>query len=242
MLRALPALLLVALPACPEEEIEGDDAEECRDGADNDQDGYFDCQDNGCWDSPDCAGDDDTGDDDSVVDDDSVTDDDSTGDDDTAGDDDPCGSGDEAAGLLGFTLTYSMAYDYNPEPIGITDCVMTYDGASTALVETRGRCARWEGSWSQTGTNCPPDLDQLVWTQASDTAVHSFVFGADLLTLDRWLADDVPEGWEPENADWAMWDMAAAMNGGYVVYVEVVPVPEVYLTVTHTVTVDFAGE
>ena len=35
-------------------DYEGDDAGECRDGADNDQDGYFDCQDNGCWDSPDC--------------------------------------------------------------------------------------------------------------------------------------------------------------------------------------------
>ncbi len=35
-------------------EFEGDDAGECSDGADNDRDGYFDCQDNECWDSPDC--------------------------------------------------------------------------------------------------------------------------------------------------------------------------------------------
>ena len=36
--------------------IEGDDPGECSDGADNDADGYFDCQDNGCWGSPDCDG------------------------------------------------------------------------------------------------------------------------------------------------------------------------------------------
>ncbi len=40
----------------PTGEYEGDDAGECKDGADNDRDGYFDCQDNGCWGSPDCDG------------------------------------------------------------------------------------------------------------------------------------------------------------------------------------------
>lgn len=34
--------------------VEGDDADECRDGADNDQDGAFDCDDDGCAGSPDC--------------------------------------------------------------------------------------------------------------------------------------------------------------------------------------------
>ena len=34
--------------------IEGDDGDECRDGADNDQDGAFDCDDDGCVGSPDC--------------------------------------------------------------------------------------------------------------------------------------------------------------------------------------------
>jgi len=46
---------------------EGDDPGECTDGADNDQDGLFDCDDPNCWGSPDCAGtgdDDDTGSDD----------------------------------------------------------------------------------------------------------------------------------------------------------------------------------
>jgi lysophospholipase L1-like esterase len=35
---------------------EGDVAGECSDGADNDRDGWFDCDDNGCWNSPECEG------------------------------------------------------------------------------------------------------------------------------------------------------------------------------------------
>ena len=46
-------------------EAEGDDPGECDDGADNDQDGLFDCDDPDCEGSPDCQGDDDD-----VVDDD----------------------------------------------------------------------------------------------------------------------------------------------------------------------------
>ena len=46
-------MFLWAVMACVEHE--GDDAGECLDGADNDQDGYFDCDDAGCWGSPDCV-------------------------------------------------------------------------------------------------------------------------------------------------------------------------------------------
>jgi hypothetical protein len=38
---------------------EGDQPGECSDGADNDQDGLFDCNDPDCFGSPDCSGDDD---------------------------------------------------------------------------------------------------------------------------------------------------------------------------------------
>lgn len=38
----------------PPVEYEGDEAGECTDGADNDQDGLFDCDDEGCAGSPDC--------------------------------------------------------------------------------------------------------------------------------------------------------------------------------------------
>ena len=52
--------VFVLFPACTEGSdsdggsIEGDDAFECSDGADNDLDGSFDCDDSGCTGSPDC--------------------------------------------------------------------------------------------------------------------------------------------------------------------------------------------
>lgn len=46
-------MLLLLLAACT---YEGDDAGECADGADNDRNGYFDCDDHGCMGSPDCDG------------------------------------------------------------------------------------------------------------------------------------------------------------------------------------------
>ncbi len=54
----LSALLFIALSSCtiqPEGTVVGD----CTDRADNDADGLFDCDDDGCFGSPDCS--DDTG-------------------------------------------------------------------------------------------------------------------------------------------------------------------------------------
>ena len=47
-----------------EAEVEGDEAGECDDGADNDQDGLFDCEDQGCFGSPACGEVEDTGEED----------------------------------------------------------------------------------------------------------------------------------------------------------------------------------
>ena len=104
----LVGVLVVALPlalcACDnEEEVEGDEPGECSDGADNDQNGMFDCIDQGCFGSPDCTGDDDDaqGDDDDVQtdDDDVQTDDDddvqTDDDDDVQPDDDDATPGDD---------------------------------------------------------------------------------------------------------------------------------------------------
>lgn len=43
------------LTGLEQEQFEGDDAGECRDGADNDRDGSFDCDDSECWGSSDCS-------------------------------------------------------------------------------------------------------------------------------------------------------------------------------------------
>ncbi len=77
-------LLLVALLAC-DRTREGDDPRECRDGADNDADGLFDCEDDGCSGSPDCEGDSDT---DADADSDSDSDSDADADADTDADTD----------------------------------------------------------------------------------------------------------------------------------------------------------
>ena len=68
MLFLLAALLVTGCPAA-DEEVEGDEAGECSDGADNDQDGAADCADSGCAADLACAGDDDdaTGDDDDAT-------------------------------------------------------------------------------------------------------------------------------------------------------------------------------
>lgn len=60
MMTLLLALSLgCSSPISPEDENEneGDDAGECYDGADNDSDGAFDCDDQECQGSPDCEGD-----------------------------------------------------------------------------------------------------------------------------------------------------------------------------------------
>ena len=59
MLRALGLVaLMIGLYSCSSdvEEFEGDEPGECEDRADNDRDGAFDCDDDGCSGSPSCSG------------------------------------------------------------------------------------------------------------------------------------------------------------------------------------------
>jgi hypothetical protein len=51
---ALALVALVAVPANAQDDYEGDEPGECTDRADNDRDGKFDCDDDGCAGSPDC--------------------------------------------------------------------------------------------------------------------------------------------------------------------------------------------
>ena len=53
-MRLLP-LTLITLLSCAERRSEGTDAGDCTDAADNDGDGLFDCDDEGCAASPDCT-------------------------------------------------------------------------------------------------------------------------------------------------------------------------------------------
>ncbi len=67
--------------SCQQQVFEGQNAGDCSDGADNDMDGMFDCEDDACAGSPDCEG---LGDDDALP----------VGDDDTGGGGGGGGSGD----------------------------------------------------------------------------------------------------------------------------------------------------
>ena len=95
MVVLLGILALITI-SCSQPLIEGQNPGECENGADDDEDGLFDCADPDCVPAPACAGDDD----DTAVtdDDDTFNDDDDTahGDDDTDhGDDDSAGPGDD---------------------------------------------------------------------------------------------------------------------------------------------------
>jgi len=101
LLSAFVALIAVQL-SCSTVAIEGQNVGECTDGADNDEDGLFDCVDPDCIPAPACAGDDDDDDDDTIAPGDDDTnppgdDDTDHGDDDSAGpgDDDSAGPGDD---------------------------------------------------------------------------------------------------------------------------------------------------
>ena len=96
-LALLAAALLIACPT----DHEGDEPGECADGADNDRDGAWDCDDPDCAGAPECAAAADaTDDDDSAPDDDDTTDDDDSApdDDDVTDDDDGAPDDDDSAG------------------------------------------------------------------------------------------------------------------------------------------------
>ncbi len=116
MTRPLLLLLPLLLTGCPTD-IEGNSPGECDDGADNDEDGYFDCNDSDCYGAPVCndEGDDDdaAGDDDDAAgdDDDSTSgdDDDATADDDDATGDDDDDAADDPPYIDDITYVYSSA-------------------------------------------------------------------------------------------------------------------------------------
>jgi hypothetical protein len=123
MLRLLlPVLLLLGCPSTrvqtPDDsgEHEGDDPGECTDGADNDLDSFFDCDDQECWGSPDCSGDDDdAADDDDTAPDDDDDDDTAPDDDDTAPDDDDSTPPGGSVHLI-YANTSSALYSIDPDP------------------------------------------------------------------------------------------------------------------------------
>ncbi len=141
----------IALTACPDgsaddddtagPDIEGNEPGECSDGADNDSDGLYDCNDPDCAGAPDCEGDDDdaTGDDD-----DSTGDDDATGDDDDAtGDDDDSTPGPLDSDGDGLSDAQEIPlgldpYDDDTDDDGLTDGYEVVNGTNPLLWDNDG--------------------------------------------------------------------------------------------------------
>ncbi len=103
----------------PADAYEGDEAGECSDGADNDRDGLFDCDDPGCQGGPDCEGDTDT---DTDADTDTDTDADSDADADTDADSDTDADTDADTDIEPLTVADLGAGDLVVSEVMISPC------------------------------------------------------------------------------------------------------------------------
>ena len=247
----LTALFLVSCGADEKEETveyEGDDAGECSDGADNDLDGYFDCQDNGCWGSPDCAGtgtaggtggsgDGGSGDGGSG---DGGSGDGGSGDggsgDGGSGDG---GSGDGGSGdggaagiaahLTAFDLSYTLTLDFDTfGETYFTDCENTYS-ASGDQVGSVGEQVTFEGPWVLSGTTCTDNAvdlaESIAWLPDSGRSYATFHFDGSVDTLDAWiqhrdLDDTEPLSSPSSEGQWYITAMATPVVGGLASYNE----------------------
>ncbi len=239
-MRPLAAVFVIlsalSAPGCTNPyDLEGRRPFECRDGVDNDGDGYFDCDDNGCWGSPDCpngtGGDtggwtpgtpdpDDDSDAPSAQNTDATGGGADTGDSGDTGDTgdtsvDPGDCAGDACGLASLRVVMVHAYD---APDGLCselfpacDCVLTYEGAGEVVQTTTGRTT-FDGSWRLLSVE-PSDLALCevytggVWAEESEEAYHSLHFnGAG--ALDAWVAHRSASGYDP------IYSASAAMTAG----------------------------
>ncbi len=187
-------LVLALLLSCGDTPYEGDEAGECTDGADNDRDGYFDCEDNGCWNHPDCEG----------GETDTDTDTDSDTDTDTDTDTDPVGH------LASMTVSYTVDWNVDPDNtgieasvcsgFGICDCTTTFSGGGTRFA-TEGTRATFLGTWALSESDCEEEgnqaFEEAIYTHESGTAYHSLVFSSDLRQLQSWVTHQQPGEHEP---------------------------------------------
>ena len=245
-------------------EYEGDDAGECSDGADNDMDGYFDCQDNGCWGSPDCEGTgtgsgdgggsgsgSGSGSGDGGSDDGGGSGDGGSGSGDGGGDD---GTDPEAiaAHLTSFELTYSLSLDFDTfGEAYFEDCDNQY-AASGSQVEAADARATFEGPWGLESTSCSGNTlelaESIAWVPDGGTSYASFLFDGSIDTLDTWiqhrdLDDTTPLESPSSEGQWYITEMATPVESGLAVYTEQEEVPIdgglITITIGHVVTVQF---
>lgn len=201
-------LLAILLVSCsdgdggPAEAYEGDAAGECEDGADDDRDGFFDCDDNGCMGSSVCAG----AESDADTDADSDSDSDSDSDTDTDSDSDSDTDTDTLAGIDTIDLTYDVTFDIVDPTFedylcdsGICDCTMTFEAHGEKSYDTGATYTTLSGTWERTASDCGEVFEDAIWVDEIDpTAWISLVFtDATCTELDAWTAHGDPADWAP---------------------------------------------
>ena len=224
--------MLFLLLACTTE-YEGDEPGECTDGADNDRNGYIDCADVACFTHPDCG----ESEGDSDTDSDSDSDSDADGDSDTDTDSDVPDIG---TGWSEILVVYTLNWEFEPEPIGLTDCVQSYDGQGTFL-EVEGDRTTFEGTWTRTASTCAESLDDLVWVGTGDAYTTLYLLGtADSPThVNDWLVHADLGDNDLKTADWWISEMEAEYAGKAASHSEDEYVPDYFLTLTHSLNMDF---
>jgi hypothetical protein len=241
---------------------EGDAAGECADGADDDRDGYFDCQDNGCWGSPDCAGDTggaggaDGGGGDGSGSDGGGSD---GGGGEEGGGDGAVDTGEEAyaSHLHSFTLTYSLSWDFDEaydaviEGWGMSDCTAVYTASGTHFGSISTRVT-YQGTWGLSGGDCPEmqtDPASVIWYDEGGEGYTTFDFtDPELSALDLWVAHSDPEDTAPieeatSHGQWYISDMEAPFSELRATYTEVESTSIdglIPLDFTHVVEVQFS--
>ena len=165
-------------------EYEGDDAGECSDGADNDKDGFFDCDDNEWMNSPDCLG--------------------GTTNTNTNGGGNSGGGNTGTTGTTGTTvtdcegplcdftsvrLTFSANFDWAPaaEAFGGQDCYVAYGGEGD-FYTVEDNYLVFAGTWDQLEDDCEEAFGGEVIRSWAGGAFHSFYFTSDASVLLDWYA------------------------------------------------------
>ena len=175
----LIAFLTLSCKVAEPEAYEGDDPGECDDGADNDRDGFFDCDDNDCQNSPICTGGDADTDTDTDGDVDTDTDTDADADADTDADTDP----NSIDNLVSFELTYSFQLTVT----GLGACTQNFV-ASGDFVQSQGDWVRFNGPWERVSSDCAAQFDDIIWFDDTGEAYHTFIFSPDRSEVLEWVA------------------------------------------------------
>ncbi|MDP2306069.1 MAG: hypothetical protein Q8P18_08575 [Pseudomonadota bacterium] len=235
-------MLLLLVAGCTVE-VEGDDAGECADAADNDRNGYFDCDDLGCKGSPDCdeaEGDADT---DADSDSDSDTDTDTDMDTDTDTDTDSDTDTDTDTDISGFgAYQLEMVATWTFPTHAFEDCALTYTGTGDHVESDGGRVTFFGAYTRESTCDNHASLESFFpwYDRVTGEAYVSFVFTDSGTVLDEWFADDA-EMSRGERAGWWMFDMAEPYDPelAYARYSEIYAESDGSFAVTYEVEVTF---